>query len=365
MQIERYTAVDENTIRVEYLKQVQMPPRRSLVFTFTERGNASLSGNGFGGDYLLASGCDVMAIKGTSCRWFEELTPTVIERILATLKDYGRDYTLRACYGSSMGGYAAMRYAHALKVDRTLAISPLFRIGAEEDKRYCEDISKMVDPGMMRAEHVNSCCHYCIIFDPFSPDSWHAQRYAEIVAPGNFTALKVPYSGHPSGCALAETGVLKQVVTAMLLDGKCPQLRTLPYCRQRSPTYLYWLGAALVRHRKFVTAARCLEKAVLLSPNNCEIFSQLARAYSCAGDAARARNAAHRAIDADPYNVHRRIVLLDVLEQEGSKREALALVHGILRDTPEQPGSLAVQFYTHRRSSLQAKLANESAANLQ
>jgi hypothetical protein len=359
MEYESETLVRDDTLRIDYFFQSTPSCGNMLVFTFTERDNISLDGTGFGGEFLLQHGCDVVAIKSISRRWFEDLDSRAISIVTQAIAGTGERYPTKAAYGSSMGGYAAMRYANDLGIDRVVAISPLFRIGTKSDRRYGEDIPNLSDPEMMRAAHVNENCRYYIIYDSLSIDKWHADSYRQIIPEQNFIEIKLPFSGHPSGRVLAETNILKPFMTKVLLEGNYMGLRDLQYDRYKSPTYLYWLGEALNRRRRFRAASVCLEKAATLQPRNAEIFTQLSKAYASMEDFARAKNAASRAVEFDG-SIQRRGVLLDVLERSGKLTDAIEVVESMLRDTPLPPESEFARFYKYRLIMLRRRLVEKA-----
>ncbi len=348
--------INEASIRGDYFINSTECERRALVVTFTERGNIDLVGTGFGGDFLLSQGCDVVAIKTTASRWFEDLNNEMVTRIIEELDYRGRSYSFRASYGSSMGGYAAIRFSKDLRIDRVLAISPLYSIFLDEDRRYSEDGALLSQLEMMKPEFIGKETNFFVVYDPFSKDKIHIDRFKKIIGGEKFHLLEVPFSGHPSGLVLNEIGQLKEVGSRVLLDGVFPSLRSVLNRRRYSPTYLYCLGEALNRHHKYKWATAVLIRASEINPRSAEIFTQLTIAHLGTTNTKEALFAAMTSVELDFGNVHRRLNLLDVLERTEMFQQAIALIDKMLCDVANNPDNASRQHYQYRRECVLAKM---------
>jgi len=340
-------------LKISYIRQ---PDARVLVFSFTERGNFELSGDGFGGDFLLGNGFDVVAIKSARSSWFEEVAP-VLPRIHAALDQAAVRYDLRVCYGSSMGGHGAMRYAAALGANRVIAISPLFDIRDPADTRYAEDIRLLTSDPMIRADGFSPGCDYVVLYDPRGPDAPHVARFGAVVAPGRLRPVRLPYSGHPSGYFLAQTGLLKPVVEALIRGGALPKLRGPAVARRRSSVYLYCLADGCLRANKPGWAAALLDTALDRAPRDAELLALKSRALTGLRDWDGAEAAARAAMAADAGNGHRQMLLVDVLTARGALPAALAVLDKMIGEAP------GVGHYAWLRQEVAARIS--AAAGVQ
>src|SRR6185295_13588924 len=175
---------------------------RALIYTFTERTFRRLEWPGFGTQFLIKNGFDVVAVKTNRDLWYENLTASQLDVVASA----GQGYSMRGTYGSSMGAYAAMRFARALGASRVLGLSPLFDIKAEFEKRWILDAAAMNAMPMMTAEHVNEDAEYFVVADPNNPDIAHVNLYRQLIPHLHF--LPTPYSTHPSGYFLSEIQAL-------------------------------------------------------------------------------------------------------------------------------------------------------------
>jgi hypothetical protein len=320
---------DDPTLVIDYISKSHNPTM--MVFTFTERDNVDLQGVGFGGDFILDNGFDVVAIKSSSRLWFEELSDEIVATVNAALVKHPR--IVRAAYASSMGGYAAMRFSRLFAIDRVVAISPLYDIRMPEDERYKEDIPGLKHAGMMAPEWVNPRCDYFIIYDPFSIDSIHVAKYCSIIRGERLHLIKVPYSGHPSGYFLSEIGILKKIATSVLL-GERKEVRDYDFKKRHSPSYLFNLSTALHQSGKFHWALKVALAACALSPKNTEFLTLLSRIYTSLGEWEKAKQSALSAISLDPDNNHRNLVLVEVLAAMGDAQAAVGVLDGMIATEP-------------------------------
>lgn len=310
-----------------------------LAITFTERGNTELNGLGFGGAFLRDRGADILAVKSSNFRWFEELAPAVahITAQLTALRlgNAGRGYKQRVCYGSSMGAHAAIRYSAGFQATRVVAISPLFDILANQDQRYAEDIPRLQTRLMMAPANIALDCDYFILYDPHDPDALHVERFREIIPAARFNPVRLPFSGHPAGFFLSETGVLKEVVTSLITQGAMPNLRRLNIDRLRSQYYRYCIANACLKAKKYRWAANFLLAGEARGWFNAETKTLFARVYAGLKDWPAAEAAARAAIALDAENTHRKLVLVEVFAKMQATAQALALLDEMIAAAPE------------------------------
>lgn len=239
------------------------PPRsaRQVVITFTERGHSDLAGPGFASPFLLGQRRDVIAVKNVRDDWYAAMTSGELD----ALKSVAAPYPARATYGSSMGAFAAIRFAARLDVQTVIAISPVLDLRPDWDTRFRVDLPIMErfghcpDDPMFRPEHVRSDIDYCVAYDPrHLQDKRHLEALREI-AP-RLHAVAVPFGGHPVGPALRDAGCLGTFVTEALDTGRITNPPPIPVVK--TP----WVRHAQVRYlleREKLRSALVVSRAAL------------------------------------------------------------------------------------------------------
>ena len=270
---------EEHGLTIEYFRSRKESFRRIIVFTFTEHGNTSLLGYGFGGKFPLDMGFDVIAVKSSHLSWFEEISLLIIMKINKIVQEDSTRYSMRVAYGSSMGAYATLRYSRLLQIDRVVAISPLFDINLSQDKRYLTDSKNLRSSAMMSSEFLSPICHHIILYDPYCQNSIHAAQYKEIIQQKFLDLIKLYYSGHPSTYFLSEVGILKELVVSLISEGKTiPKIRWKSR-KLKSAWYLTNLGVACFNSGKLTWSLNILKKALIISPENPEIYTFIFRVF--------------------------------------------------------------------------------------
>lgn len=139
---------------------------------------------------------------------------TAADVIKRKTSDYQRIVTL----GSSMGGFAALALAPAVGATRAVAVSPQFssdRALTPFETRWREDIAKIA-AHRLHIEPADVTRH--LLYDPqHSQDAKHADLIMKAVTA---TAWPLPFSGHPSGFALDDIGLMKSLVETSVLGNE-------------------------------------------------------------------------------------------------------------------------------------------------
>lgn len=239
---------------------------RCLFFTFSAHGCRKLSGDGFGGSFLRKNGFSVLAFKSSNDGWYGEINESVIVCIRNFLTQQNVTHLRRIGYGSSMGGYAAIKFSRALNFERVLAISPQSNIWLKSERRWVKSKSKILRGLCVESIDLSPTCEYHVVFDP-----WHDLDVAQInylvASCGmSFVSHLLPFSGHPSGPMLHAMGCLTALVLSIAKDGDRPCLELNR--RRRFNTHIYWkeLALHLLRHRRPLCAEMAIQRALALNP---------------------------------------------------------------------------------------------------
>lgn len=137
------------------------------------------------------------------------------DAVMAAVRGAAADFDGVSTAGSSMGGYAALRFASRIGADFVVAVSPQYsvdprRVGDFESRWNAESAQirhwqSDLDAGHVADQSFVVCDLRC------RPDAAHAALIAERTGAA---ILDFPYSGHPSGEAIADLGLLNALVRA-------------------------------------------------------------------------------------------------------------------------------------------------------
>lgn len=251
---------------------------------------------GFGEAYLQAQGISAIHVMGRAEDWYQYPdTLAALATVRAALASASRIVT----YGSSMGAYAALRFADAVGATDILALSPQYTIearAAPQEQRWTQDAKRI----RWRPEFngsISTTAHAVVIFDPTGPDRWHGER---IEADLGRRAIRLPHSAHPVTTYLAEIGLLGPLIEDVLA-GRFDARAFRNEARRRRTGNGIYLG----------------ELAAAQPQRRTALALELAR----------------KAVDASPGNYHARISLARLLSREGRHDEALTMIEGVVRDS--------------------------------
>jgi hypothetical protein len=311
----RQTVLSKEGLRAELYTQSQERRSEWLVITFTERCNSELEGLGFGGDFLLRQGFDLLAVKNAIDDWYIELG----REELHALNEAIRSYECRASYGSSMGAFAAIKFAKALGVARALGISPILDIQFDWDTRHVADLALMrasrnwIEGDMFTHEDVSPGTTYHVAFDPLcGADARHARRLVEMV--DQCTLLTVRLGGHPVGPTMRDAGVLasfvKQAITENSIHGISVDI-------EKNGRYLSNLARYLFERNKIRSALVVTRRALEVAPESGETHLLAAQIAHSQGDLARTLEYGRRAVELSPLNPYMVEIVNAMLPADG------------------------------------------------
>ena len=282
---------------------------------------ARLDRQGFAEDFLRDEGIDAIHVLNLGNHWYQyPEMPAALAAIGAATALYARVFT----YGSSMGGYAALRFARTLGADTAIAISPQYtldpRVVPFED-RWQADLAHIVfDEAPYAPPH-----RQVIFHDPrMTTDDAHFRLFA--AAKTETVAVGVPYAGHPVGPILNETGVLKDAIRAIVagtFDAGVVQ-RAVRERRRHSQHHFFMLARRAERRRPELRIA-LLRRAAAIDPES-HILSELAVALDRAGEHAEAGPLHAEAIRKVPSNVRAQVNHARHLEATGQPHAAARLL---------------------------------------
>lgn len=288
---------------------------------------------GFGESFLQASGISAIHVLGRGNDWYQY--PDIFAAA-AVVRAAIAGATRRVAYGSSMGGYAALRLADAVGADAVFALSPQWSIDpaiAPWENRWLQDahrirwMSALDGPLRCAASSV-------LVYDPRQP---HDRRHAEQIA-GDVAAhlLPVPYCQHPATTFLAETGLLGMMLGDMLHDRFDAPAMTARIRAGRSRSAVY-LGALAERQPRVRprTALALVCRARIANPALDLGKLSLARVLMRTGNHAAAL-AVHRSLVAKVNRLPIYLVpFAEALASAGGGIEACAIADEVVTAQPD------------------------------
>lgn len=242
---------------------------KNIAITFTPFGIAGavlLDGAGYAGELLLRNDFDVVAFKSTKNLWYQNLSQETIAAVDQFIATRATPYVKRVGYGSSMGGYAVIQFSRSLKLDVVLALSPQFEIDKSYDQRW-QAVAKLIDfQHRIDSSAIAVDCKYFVAYDPGTIDLCHVEKLRELIVEERLVEIPTPYSGHPAGHYLAETGLIQDLVISVLKNGTVEHIAISKH-RRRSKTYLYELSKRLASQNKQKSALIAIDKAIAIESN--------------------------------------------------------------------------------------------------
>src|SRR5580692_2443694 len=135
--------------------------------------NRSLDRPGFGEDFFRSRSIDAVHIISRENDWYQHAAMSAVTEIVAELT---KPYRRVVAYGSSMGGYGAIRFGGMAGASVALAISPQFSIDprtVQFERRWKADADR-IDFALERTLRAPFVETSYIVYDPLDADRRHA-----------------------------------------------------------------------------------------------------------------------------------------------------------------------------------------------
>lgn len=216
---------------------------------------------GFGEAFFRDRGIDAIhAINRTNVWYQYPEIPEALAAVRSITKRYDKVFT----YGSSMGGYAAIRFAEAVGAKTAIAISPQYSASPGVipfDKRWLS-ITRDIDFFLeARFGGGSAMIKPLVFYDPSDADAKHFELISKAYPLARGVRLR--HAGHPAGGYLSEAGILKDAIGG-IIDGVFDASdfeRSARALRRSSGQYFFTLARRLPRWR-YNTKMRLAETAV-------------------------------------------------------------------------------------------------------
>ena len=244
-------------------------PSKSIAITFTPFGIDGadvLGGIGYAGELLLRNGFDVVAFKSAKNLWYQNLPVETLTAVERFIEAHQTSYVRRVGYGSSMGAYAAIQFSRILRLNIVLALSPQFEIDKPYDQRWQGAASRIEFQYRIDANAIAADCKYFVAYDPGTVDVRHIEKLRALIDTESLVEIPTPFSGHPVGHYLAETGLIQSFSLSILKHGSVEPV-SIGRQRRYSKTYLFELSKQLASRKKNKSALVAIESAIMIDGN--------------------------------------------------------------------------------------------------
>lgn len=309
--------------------------RRQVVTFDSYHEPHGLDRPGFGEAFFRSEGVTAIHVLSHGNDWFQtnEISP-----VIQIIREASAGAERLLAYGSSMGGYAALRFGGPIGAHVALALSPQFSLDRAKvrfETRWAADqrrirFRKAIDGRIVPAPRM------ILAFDPaIEADRRHAELFA---AATHVELMPLPRAGHPVGGFLNDVRLLRSLVFDALDGSLDPAvfLRAAHGLRTGSAHWLANLAEAQPawRNRCAVALSR---RAVATAPDHPSLHDALARRLAAAGKHSEAIAVHRQAIAMEPIADYQ-WSLSKTLHASGDLPGALAVAERLQRLAPEAPG---------------------------
>jgi len=253
---------------------------------------------GFGETFFRTEGITAIHVMSYRNDWFQYAE---IVEILRTIGAACAGAERLLAYGSSMGGYAALRFADAIGAHAALALSPQFSLDPRKvpfETRWAPDrrrirflptLDGVILPGPERIFAYDSA---------LEADRRHAEL---LTAAAPMTAIALPHAGHPVGGFLNDIKLLRPLVLTAL-DGSFDAARFRRAAHARRTGSAHWLAHLAERQPAWRGAlgVALARRAADMAPDHPALHDALARRLAAVGRFPEAIEAHQRAIAIEP-----------------------------------------------------------------
>ena len=290
--------------------------------SFTD--NRTLDRRGFGEDFFRSRSMDAIHILSRENDWYQYAET---EAAMATVHAATRGHARVITYGSSMGGYAAIRLAGLVGAHCALAMSPQYSIDpkvAPFERRWHEP-SRRFAPVWERRLPFPVLDEAYVVYDPMDSDGRHAEL---LKTKFKFTPVPLKQAGHTVVGYLHEIGLLQSTVLSVC-DGTFDAAGLIAEAwprRGQSPQHFLAVAQQTADPTQRIAV---LQEAVRVAPHHGGCLSMLAMELSHAGRFDESLALHRQAVALHPTSPGVLVLYSFALEQSGNLAEALAVMENV------------------------------------
>lgn len=315
------------------VRRVPAQDTQRWIVTFDNYGlGPGFDRQGFGEAFLQSQGISAIHVMGCNDDWYQY--PEMDEACAAVRAAVAGAERVMA-YGSSMGGYAALRFAEKIGANAVLALSPQYSIQREhipEETRWQEDAERIAWQQFSH-QPITTSAKAVVVLDSKGPDRWQGFRIAQNP---DIAVIDLLHTGHPVTTYLSEVGLLTPIVLKSLngdLDPiwLCKESRKLS---RSSGIYLALLARSQPAWR-LQTGLALARRAVEQSPHDPGTLSALALMLTNTGQLAEAIALHERLLETAGRLPDYLIPYGETLLAAKCARETCAVAEEVVRSMPD------------------------------
>lgn len=258
-----------------------------------------------------------------------------------------RRFADRVCIGYSMGGYATIKYAHALKSGTSIAICPQYSVDPSDIPpefqgalRDTMTVLKVQRGDLDCDMRITSDCHHGRIFVFYDhKDGAEAAHLAHIEKQVPITRISMPYTRHDTHRCFTEVEEVSQLV-ALCRAGNEPGVRALAHRQRKSVSVrAFNVGLRLAdRHPGWGMELYARHAASLESKERCTLAVRLAEAALECGNIAWAVATLEKLTARHTGNVPALTLLVTAHLRLNEQAEAVGVLRELSVLKPHDPG---------------------------
>jgi tetratricopeptide (TPR) repeat protein len=289
----------------------------------------TLDRSGFGEDFFADRNIDAIHVIPRVNDWYQHED---ILAICAAIAEATGPYARVYAYGSSMGGYAAIRFGGLFNAT-AIALSPQYSIDRRIvpfEHRWTGDAQRIRYVVERSGRDAFAQIVY-VCYDPIDLD----RRHVELLR-GKTSLIEIPiaHAGHPVTGFLAEAGLLGELVLG-IVNGTLDIPDTLVRARAaRKRTPQFWSVLA-DRAREPKRRVAFAGRALSLAPGNVGYQTKYARALALDEDFASAEALFAEALETQPTNPVLLFNLSEMYEWRGDTQAALDVARRLVAAHPD------------------------------
>lgn len=221
---------------------------------------------GFGEGFLRKREISAVHVIPSQSAWYQH--PEILDichRIKKAVSGYKRVIT----YGSSMGGYAAINFAHLVGATDVIALSPQFTIDpnrAPEDVRYRMALPRMPD-GFVYDQPAGidwSTIRVNLLYDPYDRGDDYQVSLARAEIPAH--EIRMEHATHPVTAVLGIESLKSFLLAYPSNPEKACSEVSRAYQQDKEKSWHYWLSVAKKAGRSPDESLAAARTAIQINP---------------------------------------------------------------------------------------------------
>lgn len=240
----------------------------SLIIAFAGRthyrGEFKNKSKGWGEDFFNKYNLSFVSIACKNDNWYQSLLDEQnFQKIQKAIFEKLPKTTKTITYGTSMGAYAAIKFASRLNATHVLSLSPPSKI--KDHPIWCEDLKDEIEP-ISQTDTAGVESVY-IAYDPMLKDSKFDRTLDAIYVKeickaieneGSIHLLPFKHFAHPTSTVLAEVGLLKSMLFEIIDHGKISNKKPKKEKLYQSRKYLKFRLRNLINNNQYISASRLI-----------------------------------------------------------------------------------------------------------